>query len=145
MKRSFVFYTKNVKSDKTLYHSQKFCVNPSKTKNYKDLTKLLDAIPDNNCGVAIGYMLAEKWYESKGCDYVVFKNKTYPVVELNIKIGTINVSVDSLSDVLCPDGNWENATDEARAIDNDIYFYVPDELINESIEVLTEFVIKHAN
>jgi hypothetical protein len=76
-------------------------------------------------------------------DTIKYKDIEYPVRDVYIKAikQTVNVSTESLSHVLCPDGDWNEVGIQETYIDEKIYFYAPDELVNNgSIKALTDYV-----
>ena len=75
-------------------------------------------------------------------DSISYNGKEYTVRDVYVskEVGTVNVSVESLSTALCPDGNWNNVSNEATYIDEKVYFYVPDEMINKPIKELKKYI-----
>ncbi len=83
--------------------------------------------------------------------YIEYNGKHYPVFILNIidqsdeesaqnmKMTEVAVSVESLEGVLIDDsGNPINA--EATAIDEEIFFYIPDEMADKEASQIADFV-----
>lgn len=83
--------------------------------------------------------------------YIEYNGKHYPVFILNIidqsdeesaqnmKMTEVAVSVESLEGVLIDDsGNPVNA--EATAIDEEIFFYIPDEMADKEASQIADFV-----
>jgi hypothetical protein len=76
---------------------------------------------------------------------IEFNDKKYPTRLLNIPgFGAMLVSVESLEKSL---HNAEGfyVSDEARLVDEKIFFYVPDDIIDDDDESLTEFVEEIVN
>ena len=70
-------------------------------------------------------------------DMIEYKGKEYPVVELP---NGYCVSTESLENTLIDNGI--PVDDEAEHIDNQIWFYVPDEMITKPAEEIQEYVEK---
>jgi hypothetical protein len=74
--------------------------------------------------------------------YFNFNGKLFPVRLLTPVIDGKKtlclVGAESFSKTLLPNGNYAN--DQARAIDEQISFYVPDDIINKGKEKITKFV-----
>lgn len=75
-------------------------------------------------------------------DSIEYNGKEYPCRDVYIdkEVGTINVSVESLSAALNPNDDWDSVDHEAGYIDSKVYFYVPDEMITKPIKELTKYV-----
>lgn len=83
--------------------------------------------------------------------YIDYAGKRYPVFVINIidqsdedsaqNMETIEVSlsVESLSGVLIDSSGNPNDT-EASAIDEDIFFYIPDEMADKDVSEIADFV-----
>ena len=76
---------------------------------------------------------------------IEFDGKEYPTKLLNIPgFGERLVSVESLEKSLM-DAEGFYASDEALAIDEKIFFYVPDDVINEDEKSLVDFIMEVMN
>ncbi len=75
-------------------------------------------------------------------DTIEYKGNEYPCRDVYIdeESGTVNISVDSLSKALNPNDNWDEVEEEAEYIDSKIFFYVPDEMINNPIKELRDYI-----
>lgn len=83
--------------------------------------------------------------------YIEYNGKNYPVFNLNIvdqsdedsaqnmEMIKVAVSVQSLSDVLI-DSSGSPVNAEATAIDERVFFYIPDELADKEANVIADFV-----
>lgn len=75
---------------------------------------------------------------------VVYKGKEYPVKEIVLFAGTedamrTNVSTEELSNALYdPESGYRD--EEARRIDESIYFFLNDETFNKSKEEIVEYL-----
>ncbi len=75
-------------------------------------------------------------------DTITYKGKEYPIIEVEIKkYGVRQIATESLENVLLTeDGIY--ADDEARAIDESIFFFVEDEYIFKTPSEIAEIVYK---
>lgn len=63
-------------------------------------------------------------------DNITFNDKSYPVLEINVPTyGMRTISVESLENALIKNDGFVN--DEAKHIDENIFFYVPDRIFNK--------------
>lgn len=70
---------------------------------------------------------------------VEFEGKTYPVREVHIKsFGDRYIATKTLENILMP--NDEYASDDARDLDERIFFYVEDKYINYDDKKLAKYV-----
>jgi hypothetical protein len=75
-----------------------------------------------------------------------FNNKEFPSRQVAIDGAVYNVSTESLANELFTDDSRTDYTnDEARLIDEDIFFYVPDDVIDMPIIDLQDYVEKQVN
>lgn len=71
---------------------------------------------------------------------IEFNGKKYPTKQVNIpEFGERLVSVESLEESLM-DAEGFYVSDKAQVIDEKIFFYVPDDVINEDEKSLVEFI-----
>lgn len=71
---------------------------------------------------------------------IKFNGKEYPTRQLNIpNFGEKLVSVESLEKSLY-DAEGFYVSDEANEVDEKIFFYVPDDVIDDDDESLAEFI-----
>ena len=76
---------------------------------------------------------------------IKFDGKEYPTKLLNIpNFGEKLISVESLEESL-HDAEGFYVSDEARVVDEKIFFYVPDDVIDDDDESLTEFIEEIVN
>ena len=76
---------------------------------------------------------------------IEFDGKEYPTKLLNIpNFGEKLISVESLEESL-HDAEGFYVSDEARVVDEKIFFYVPDDVIDDDDESLTEFIEEIVN
>lgn len=63
-------------------------------------------------------------------DYYIYKEKKYPVFDIYIwkYKGWYKISVESLADAISPEGDFEDCDGEGEWIDQQLFFYIPDEL-----------------
>jgi hypothetical protein len=76
---------------------------------------------------------------------IKFENKEYEVKEITLdEIGSVLIGSESLCKELIPDCK-DFKSDEARNIDEHIYFYVSDEILQSDNKSLTEYVERNSN
>ena len=76
---------------------------------------------------------------------IKFDGKEYPTKLLNIpNFGEKLISVESIEESL-HDAEGFYVSDEARVVDEKIFFYVPDDVIDDDDESLTEFIEEIVN
>ena len=76
---------------------------------------------------------------------IEFNGKEYPTKLLDIpNFGEKLVSVESLEESL-HDAEGFYVSDEAQVVDEKIFFYVPDNVIDDDDESLTEFIEEIVN
>lgn len=81
----------------------------------------------------------------KPIEIISYHGKQYPILEVNINLNLngrlepVWVSVESLSDELLPDGN-DYSDNEAIAIDEKIYFFIPDEMADKDEQTIRLFI-----
>ena len=64
-------------------------------------------------------------------EYIEFDGKEYPVAWVVVDdFGWELIGTDSLQDALSPKGTLDNIEEVAREVDETIFFYVPDEMID---------------
>ncbi len=68
---------------------------------------------------------------------IKYKGKEYPEMDIYIwkYKGWYKISVESLSDVLSPDGTFDDCDGEAKRIDQQLFFYIPDELMKNGTKI----------
>lgn len=83
--------------------------------------------------------------------YIEYNGKNYPVFNLNIvdqsdedsaqnmEMIEVAVSVQSLSDMLT-DSSGSPVNEEARILDEEIFFYIPDELADKEANEIADYV-----
>lgn len=83
--------------------------------------------------------------------YIEYNGKNYPVFNLNIvdqsdedstqnmEMIEVAVSVQSLSDILI-DSSGSPVNEEARILDEEIFFYIPDELADKEANEIADYV-----
>lgn len=85
-------------------------------------------------------------------DYVSYNGKEYPLFEVdiidqeteesaeNMEFMTVTVSTQSLSSQLIDSATGLPVDKRAERLDNDIFFYIPDELADKEANEIADFV-----
>ena len=77
-------------------------------------------------------------------DYITISDKKYPIRELRLTEYEVDVRISDealYSTVFDEDGNYTSR--DAQLIDELIFFYVPDELIEGTDEDIEEYIYDH--
>jgi len=74
-------------------------------------------------------------------EYFEYEGKSYPFKSVYFQNEDANyiISCEKLNKVLLPNG-FDYDSDKAKNIDEQIFFFVPDDMINESDEVIEKYV-----
>lgn len=81
----------------------------------------------------------------KSIEIISYHGKNYPIFEVNINLNLngrlepVWVSVESLSNELLPDGAHYRDS-EAIAIDEKLYFYIPDDMADKDEQTIRLFI-----
>lgn len=72
-------------------------------------------------------------------DSIKFNGLEYPIINMDISIGTVAISVESLNEkLMTKDGDY--VSEKARHIDELIYYYVEDRNITLSHELIQKSI-----
>ena len=118
----------------------------------QQLKELLKGIPDieftdeKPTGFYLTTSLGRFWFECE-CDsisnnnFVTYKGSNYLVREIQLSEDeTVLVGTETLERALIDPVTSQYTDDEAKSIDEEIYFYVPSDMIMKDDDELTEFV-----
>ena len=78
----------------------------------------------------------------KPTSIIEYRGKEYPMFSLQVSIDgetlDADVSVESLDEALCPNGNY--ADELAVEIDNTIFFFIPDDMVDKSEDEIIKLI-----
>jgi len=75
-------------------------------------------------------------------DYYIYKEKKYPVFDIYIwkYKGWYKISVDSLAEAISPEGDFEDLDGQGEWIDQQLFFYIPDEMTGKSKMKIMQYI-----
>lgn len=74
-------------------------------------------------------------------EYFEYKGKSYPYKSIYFQNANVNciISCEELNSALLPDSSSYDS-EEAKYIDEQIFFFVPEDIFNQSEEVIEKYV-----